>query len=251
MIKRTTWTVTNSWRGTDAGEAFSSFEKVFALSGEPVSKNKESLVFKVCVDGQSYYVKQYHSTKGLRSWFGLSRIRQEARNQLWFSRIGLPAAKVVAFGEEHILSRTIRGALITESIENTKDMAWVAKNRPERFNNGVWVNQMMTQVAEITRTLHQHKFCHNDLKWRNLLITQDLDRPQLYLIDCPVGQRFWGPLLKHRIIKDLACLDKVGKRMLSRTQRLRFYKKYRQCETLTEEDRKTLQKVIEYFEGRD
>ena len=251
MIKNITWTVTEPWRGTVAGEAFSSFEKVFALSGEPISKDKESLVFNLEIENQLYYIKQYHTTKGIRSWFGLSRIRQEAHNQLWFSQIGLPAAQVVAFGEEHILSRTIRGALITESLDNTRDLAWTAQNRPNLFSNRKWVGQVITQVAEITRTLHQHRFCHNDLKWRNILVSQDIDRPQIYLIDCPVGQRLFGPFLKRRFIKDLACLDKVGKRALSRTQRLRFYKEYRQGVSLTEEDREIIQKVLVYFKGRD
>jgi tRNA A-37 threonylcarbamoyl transferase component Bud32 len=251
MIKSRSWTVTEPWRDTVAGEAFSSFEKVFALSGEPVSKDKESLVFCLEIENQRYYIKQYHKTSGIRSWFGLSRIRQEARNQLWFSQIGLPAAQVVAFGEEHILSRTIRGALITESLDNTRDLAWTAKNRPNLFSNRTWVGQVITQVAEITRTLHQHKFCHNDLKWRNILVSQDIDHPQVFLIDCPVGQRLFGPFLKRRFIKDLACLDKVGKRTLSRTQRLRFYKEYRQSVSLAEEDREIIQTVLVYFKGRD
>jgi len=251
MIKSRSWTVTEPWRNTVAGEDFSSFEKVFALSGEPVSKDKESLVFCLEIDNQLYYIKQYHKTSGIRSWFGLSRIRQEARNQLWFSQIGLPAAQVVAFGEEHILSRTIRGALITASLDNTRDLAWTAKNRPNLFSNRTWVGQVITQVAEITRTLHQHQFCHNDLKWRNILVSQDVDCPQIYLIDCPVGQRLFGPFLKRRFIKDLACLDKVGKRALSRTQRLRFYKEYRQGVSLSEEDRETIQKVLVYFKGRE
>lgn len=251
MIKRTNWTINENWCSSRAGEVFSSFEKVFALSGEPISKDKESLVFRLSIDGQSYYIKQYHSTKGIRSWFGLSRIRQEARNQLWFSQIGLPAARVVAFGEEHILSRTLRGALITESIDGTEDMAKMAKQKPELFKNRAWVNQLSCQVAEIARTLHQHRFCHNDLKWRNLLVSQDSEQPQVYLIDCPLGQRFWGPFLRLRIIKDLACLDKVGKQVLTRTQRLRFYKEYRQCDTLTVDDRKILHKVLSYFEGRE
>lgn len=251
MIKKRTWIVTDPWQNTTAGEAFSSFEKVFALSGQAVSRDKESLVFSICIDSQRYYIKQYHTTKGIRSWFGLSRIRQEARNQLWFSHIGLPAAQVVAFGEEHILCRTIRGALITEAIEETEDMAWTAKNRPALFKNRSWVTQVSTQIADITRTLHQNNFCHNDLKWRNLLVSQDEERPRIYLIDCPLGQRFWGPFLKRRIIKDLACLDKVGKRALSRTHRLRFYKEYRQCDTLSHEDREILKKVLAYFVGRD
>ena len=251
MIKTITWTVTDPWRKTTAGEAFSSFEKVFALSGEPISKNKESVIFSIEIENQRYYIKQYHTTKGIRSWFGLSRIRQEARNQLWFSRIGLPAARVVAFGEEHILSRTIRGALITESLDNAKDLAWTAINRPDLFNNRQWVVQVVDQVAEITRTIHQHNFCHNDLKWRNILVLQDVDRPRTYLIDCPVGQRFFGPFLENRIIKDIACLDKVGRQVLSRTKRLRFFKKYREHDKITVDDRKFIQKVLLYFKGRD
>ncbi len=251
MIKTTTWTVTDTWQGTIAGETFSSFEKVFALSGKPISKDGQSVIFRKEIDNQRYYIKQYHTTKGILSWFGMSRIRQEARNQLWFKRIGLPAAEVVAFGEEHILSRTIRGALITESLDNTDDLAWTARNRPDLFGNRQWVLQVIDQVAKITRTLHQHNFCHNDLKWRNILVSQDADRPQTYLIDCPLGQRWFGPFLGYRIIKDIACLDKVGKQVLSRTQRLRFFKKYRQCVKLTAEDRKFVQKVLVYFKGRD
>ena len=251
MIKRKTWTVTDAWRNTPAGEAFSSFDKVFALSGTPVSKDKVSLVFRISIEGQGYYVKQYHATTGLRSWLGLSRIRLEARNQLWFSRIGLPAAQVVAYGEEHIFSRTLRGALITASIDDTRDLAWMAKNQPDLFKHRRWVNPVICQVAEITRTLHQHHFCHNDLKWRNLLVSQQPENPQVYLIDCPVGQRFFGPFFRSRVIKDLACLDKVGRRALSRTQRLRFYKEYRQCDRLSAEDRAIIKKVLVYFKGRD
>lgn len=251
MIKKTTWTVNEPWRSSRAGEFFSSFEKVIGLSGEPISRNKESLVFSLSVDGRRYYIKQYHSAKGIRSWLGLSRIRQETRNQLWFNQIGLPAAKVVAFGEEHLLSRTLRGVLITESVDCTEDMARMAKQTPELFKNRAWVKQLSCQIAGMTRTLHQNRFCHNDLKWRNILVSQDLERPRIYLIDCPLGQRFWGPFLKPRIIKDLACLDKVGKQVLTRTQRLSFYKEYRQCDRLTEEDRKVLQKVLIYFQGRE
>jgi hypothetical protein len=40
---------------------------------------------------------------------------------------------------------------------------------------------------------------------------------------CPAGTFWWGPFLRYRIVKDLACLDKVAKYHLSRTQRLRFY----------------------------
>ena len=46
------------------------------------------------------------------------------------------------------------------------------------------------------------------------------------MIDCPTGAFWRGPLLEHRKNKDLACLDKLGRLHLSRTQRLRFYLMY-------------------------
>ena len=61
----------------------------------------------------------------------------------------------------------------------------------------------------------------------------------------------WGPVLRYRIIKDLACLDKVAKQQLSRTQRLRFYLQYRGRQRLSAADKRRLRKIIGFFEGRE
>jgi hypothetical protein len=57
--------------------------------------------------------------------------------------------------------------------------------------------------------------------------------------------------LRYRIIKDLACLDKVAKQQLSRTQRLRFYLQYRGRARLNAGDKQRLGKIIGFFEGRE
>ena len=71
------------------------------------------------------------------------------------------------------------------------------------------------------------------------------------MIDCPAGGFWWGPFLQYRIIKDLACLDKVGKYQLSRTQRLRFYCQYTGRRRLAAEDKKRIGKILRFFEGRE
>ena len=96
--------------------------------------------------------------------------------------------------------------------------------------------------------MHDHHFTHNDLKWRNLLVNP---AAELFLIDCPSGSFWWGPALRYRIIKDLACLDKVAKQHLSRTQRLRFYLQYRGRQQLNASDKQRLRKIIGFFEGRE
>jgi len=67
----------------------------------------------------------------------------------------------------------------------------------------------------------------------------------------PNGEFWRGFWLKYRITKDLACLDKLAKYHLSNTQRLRFYKQYRQCDRLDSADKKRIRHVVRFFEGRE
>ena len=71
------------------------------------------------------------------------------------------------------------------------------------------------------------------------------------MIDCPNGAFWRGPLLRYRIVKDLACLDKIGKYRLSRTQRLRFYLDYAGHDRLSAADKRRIRKVLKFFEGRE
>jgi hypothetical protein len=58
-------------------------------------------------------------------------------------------------------------------------------------------------------------------------------------------------LLRYRIAKDLACLDKVAKYTLSRTQRLRFYLQYCGRQHLNAADKRRVRQIVGYFEGRE
>lgn len=243
--------VVPAWRDSAAAVAFASLETVFALQGELVTRDGESSVIQVKAGGQVFYVKRYHATAGLRSWFGRARIRLEPRNLLWFRQLGLPAAEVVAYGEDFCGSRTLRGYLVTAEQPASRDLAWVAANRPELLQDAGWIESVIRQVAEVARTLHRHRFCHNDLKWRNILVSLEPVEPRICLIDCPVGQRWPLFLLRRRVIKDLACLDKVAKCRLRRTQRLRFFKLYRCCDRLSAGDKDMIRSVLAFFAGRE
>lgn len=232
--------------------AFESLGKVFAI--EPhvplASSDSESVVFRHEVDGSSFYVKRYHSVKGLRSWLGWSRIQVEWKNLLLFKHLNVPAAPVVAYGQECCFSKTIRGALVTVGLKNTNDLAAMVQAHSPLLNSRAWVSSVMNQVAKVARTLHDYGFSHNDFKWRNILVTQDREKPQIYLIDCPVGQRWFGPIRRYRLLKDIACLDKVAAQQLSRTQRMRFFLDYRDHSTLNAKDKQDIRKILTFFKGR-
>ncbi|CAE6948059.1 Heptose kinase [Pseudomonas marincola] len=230
-------------------QAFASLEAVFATQGREITRDPLSEVILCELDGQRYYIKRYLGAgKGLRRFIGRPRVKAEWQNLKHFIKWGVPTAPVVGFGLERKGWAFSRGALITRELPATEDMAQLAQRNAPCLRDGAWVATVSAQLADATRTLHEHNFAHNDLKWRNLLVN---DAKELFLIDCPAGSFWWGPFLRYRIIKDLACLDKVAKYHLTRTQRLRFYLQYCGHDKLDARDKKYLWRIINFFEGRE
>lgn len=230
-------------------ETFGSLDAVFALEGERLTRDPLSEVIRIERGAVRYYVKRYWGAgKGLRRYLGRPRVKAEWQNLKLFAKWGIPTAPIVAYGLERNAGAFVRGALVTRELENTLNLAEIAEYEDQRLADRGWVLHVSQQVAQGTRTLHEHHFTHNDLKWRNLLVN---DKAELFFIDCPTGSFWWGPLLRYRIIKDLACLDKVAKRVLSRTQRLRFYLQYRGRTRLSEGDKRRVLQILKFFEGRE
>lgn len=252
------WSLNPEYAASAVATVFGDIDRVFALEGDLIAHDSLSCVLRVSAGGRRYYVKRYSGTGknhrrrwfGLRRWFGPPRVRAEWQNLLAFQAWGIPTATLVAYGLERRAGAFIRGALVTEEILDTLDLARMNALDDPRLSDCHWVAQVSRQIARIARTLHAARFAHNDLKWRNLLVTGG-PSPKVYLIDCPSGGYYRGAILEYRIIKDLACLDKLARRRLSRSQRLRFYLDYRQQRRLTDEDRQRIGKIVRFFAGRE
>lgn len=252
------WFLDPAYRREGTEKLFGNLGAVFRLEGELIAKDPLSCVLRVAVDGKRYYVKRYvgNGKNAVRRWFGLrgligpQRVKREWENLLAFKRWGIPTAKVVGYGLERRFGSFVRGALITEEVPDTEDLAKMAVRQDPRLKQRDWVARVSGQIAGITRTMHEHGFAHNDLKWRNLLVDAG-ERPVVHMIDCPSGCLWFGPFLAYRVIKDLACLDKVAKYQLSRTQRLRFFLEYAQMKRLDQEGKKSVKRILAFFEGRE
>ncbi|MDR3220644.1 MAG: heptose kinase, partial [Candidatus Accumulibacter sp.] len=80
----------------DAARAFASLERVFALTGERVTRDPLCEVWRVECEGQRYYVKRYAGNGkniyrrwfGLRQWLSPLRVKTEWRNLLAFREWG-------------------------------------------------------------------------------------------------------------------------------------------------------------------
>ncbi len=241
------WVLQPAHAGLEA--AFGSLEAVFALQGQRITSDPLSEVIRVELEGVRYYVKRYWAAgKGLRRYFGRPRIKAEWQNLRHFAAWGIPTAEIVAYGLERRAGAFVRGALITRELVGTEDLGHIAGQQRERLADSAWVARISVQLARGARALHDHHFAHNDLKWRNLLVNEAGD---LFFIDCPTGSFWWGPLLRYRIDKDIACLDKVASQVLSRSQRLRFFLQYLGRERLSAADKRQVRRILKFFEGRE
>lgn len=241
------WTLDPAY--ADLSADFGTLASVFALEGERLTQDLLSEVIRIERNGVRYYVKRYSGAgKGLRRFVGRPRVKAEWQNLMLFRRWGIPTAPIVAYGLERRSGAFLRGAMITRELEQTEDLALLANTGDARLHDRRWVQDVSLQLARSTRAMHDRGFAHNDLKWRNLLV--DPQR-RLYLIDCPTGAFWRGPFLQRRIVKDLACLDKVAKYQLTRTQRLRFYLQYSGQQKLDMRDKARVRAVLKFFEGRE
>lgn len=241
------WILEPAWAHLHAD--FGSLDAVFALEGERITQDPLSNVIRVERGGVRFYVKRYHGAgKGLRRFVGRPRVKAEWQNLKLFAKWGIPTAEIVAFGLERRCGSFVRGAMITRELPDTENLWMLAYLKDPRMRDRHWVDGISRQLARSTRLMHERRFTHNDLKWRNLLVN---DRAELFFIDCPTGAFWFGPLLRYRIIKDLACLDKLGKLELSRSQRLRFYLQYQNKRRLDRSDKRQIAGILTFFKGRE
>lgn len=236
----------------DAIEAFGDLYTAYALEGEYVTQNSLCQVIRVELDGVGYFVKKYRSgSENPWALFAKSKARSEWSNLLRFAQWELPVARVVAWGEESLLGVAGRGLVITEEVVGAADLSALAQEQSLLFSNDSWVELVSKQLASATAIMHRHQFAHNDLKWRNVLVSGDESAPKITLIDCPSGRFWWKPFFEYRRIKDLACLDKVAKNLLRPSQRLKFYRHYQGVDKLSDVDKSVVTRVVLFFKGRD
>jgi len=245
------------WRKTDwlfcgcegEREAFGSFAALQNTAGEEVSRDQMSSVRKLKRGNDIYYIKEYtRNGKGPRHYLGRGRLRGEWENLLYFDQLKIPIPRVVAYGQRYQFGIFRQGFLVTAEVAEAQDLKTLFRNQPQLFRRGPWLTSVTRQVADYTRRLHRDGFVHWDLKWRNVLVAMiDLEQPQVYFFDCPLGRQWFGWLRNRGIIKDLACLDKVASQAMSRSRRLAFFLHYQERTRLSAADKKMIGQILSFF----
>lgn len=228
-------------------------DNCFSLDGKIIAKDpKSTMTIHESGDNVLYVKKYMRSGKFLRKYVGRSRLRAEWENLLFFESVGIRIPPMLAWGEERRGLYYIKGALVTSRIDDSSNLLDLHHRHSPLVYSRDKFRVLAAQVADFTRRLHQHGFAHNDLNWRNILVSCNEASgkdPLVYFFDCPSG-RFWRwPFLEYRIVKDLAHLDKVARHCIPLRWRLWFYLQYTGHRRLTRADKRRLRKVARYFDS--
>ncbi len=253
-------------------------------SGGPVHERSRTVTYRVPLpdagpdESAAVYVKLYRpGLRGVKFLGRPSKAWVEAQNLRRLAGWGVPTVRVVGVGSHRTWFGLAGAFLITAEWPGASTLAHhAAEHWPVRgsgpapfrdfqvdttgpLNTAGHADQAAIGrlLADAVAAMHRRHFYHIDLQWRNVLVRQDPPgRWHVALIDCPRGGRRWTiPTRRHGRVSDLASLDRLGCVFLTRTERLRWLKRYLGVENrkLRPADRRLARRVLDYrnrFEHR-
>jgi len=200
------------------------------------------------------FLKKYSFPTAAERWRGAlrgtflvrSKVRREFDNLTRLRAWGFDAPAPVAWGEERIAGWLARSFLISEEVPEPlplhRFIRDVLPTRAPEEQRALRAG-LIRRVAELTRRLHERRFVHHDLFWRNIILSGS-DFTRLFLIDAHKG-RVWRAGSEDRSrAADLAALDAPAPQFFRRAERLRFFLLYLGRARLTVEDRTLLRATL-------
>jgi len=178
----------------------------------------------------------------------LSGGRREWENLWSLRQLGIATVEPVGFGERRRWGWEMESFLITEELEGACRLTdFIPLRFPLPLPSSLIAQKrrLMNRLASLTHRMHEEGFFHRDLYLGHFFIKSEEARDfELYLMDLgrliqPRGRR------KRWIIKDLASLNfSAPGRWFSASDRLRFFKQYRQISRLDRRDKSLICRVI-------
>ena len=259
MKRRNQIVVAPDWQALLQARHLDSVEAIYALQTGTVLKpgtttEVRRLEWLDHGSRRELYIKKYwYPTSGDRwsgfhrgTFLGISKVRREFENLARLRAYGLDAPTPVAYGEERQAGWLHRSFLISEGIHDALSLDLFIRDwlptlpSPEQRHAQ---RELIQHLADYTRRMHEHRFVHHDFFWRNILLGGH-SLAHFFLIDSHKG-RSWKPWMETRCrAKDLATLDAPAPLFFRRSERLRFFLRYREHTRLTRPDKHLLRLVL-------
>ena len=201
-----------------------------------------------------FYVKRYYNylfekiwKRAFRgSWWPPSMVKSEFVNLKRLEKWGINIPEPVAYGEHRFGGGLINAFIISLEIPQAMGLDYLVNNwlpdQPPHTQKSVRA-ELIDSLAEVTRRMHDHGFEHHDYFLRNIMVS-DFDFSKLFILDAPRGRAWPRWLGRLRAPHDLATLDAAAPKIFRRTERLRFFLKYRGHHRLTSSDKAMIRRIM-------
>jgi tRNA A-37 threonylcarbamoyl transferase component Bud32 len=251
MIKKNTWDVNWSVVPSEDRAAFESMSGLLKAPMETITRDSISGVSRLSLS-QDYYVKAYTGRGGerLKQLLGISRFHRELRNLRYFAELGLGTPEIAASGQESFMGFLRSGALVTVGVSDSVTLEQLLESGQFYSQGRGAVRELLDQLAQAVKILHQRGFFHRDLKTRNILVRGFGGECELFFFDCPSGHHPRGHLQRRSVMRDLAYLERGLRGHVHRADLLYLYKAYRGRDKLSDKDRKLAIATLDYYGKR-
>jgi hypothetical protein len=180
-------------------------------------------------DGSTVYFKRYvYRRIRLKHWLQPSKAAVEAAGFSELKALNIPTLDTIAYGEHRRFGLLTAAFIATSGMSNVIQLdqflarQWIDMSRQAR---AVILKQLQAILIEQLHSAHDAGFYHWDLKLRNILLQNNPGKPQLIWIDCPRSRRQAANHF-NSVITDLAAMARVGCRVLTPGQQMRFLLDY-------------------------
>lgn len=216
---------------------------VNCAAGDIVAQGSDSTMRRISIrhagGEHSYFLKVYRFTGRRKRWaLQGDKVSAEVRNARTLASLGINVPEIICHGSRAGLFRIRDSFLVTRAIPWAMPLdAFVDTLVQSR--NGAQRHLLLHASAAMIRRMHDARFFHIDLQWRNILVAPAPDGPPtLYLIDSTRGGlRPPGICAEHGRLRDLSSLAKDAQPRLSRTEMIRWLRVYLGVPRLTAQHR--------------
>jgi len=183
-------------------------------------------------DGQTVYFKRYVYQKPLlKHWLQPTKAATEAAGFHDLKKLGINTIQALAYGERRWMGLVRAAFIVTLGIPNTVELGqYLAREwlNMDYSKKQAALHKIQPQLIEQLQTAHNAGFFHWDLKLRNILLQRGSNR--ITWIDCP-RSRFKASNDRDGILNDFSAMARVGVRVLTPGQRMRFLLEYTNGDT--------------------
>ncbi len=217
--------------------------------GQLIVHKRGRSVFRFEVDGRAFYLKRNHVHR-VELWKKISRgklpprsARQEWESILAVEKAGIPTVPPIAFGEQTFLGLETASFTLTEELYGARPLSEIVKERFQTPGNFHLKREIIEQVADLARKLHQAGMNHQDFYLNHFFLEEE--RGKMYLLDLQRVQMH-SCVPRHRQIKDLAQLNYSARYYggFTRSDRMRFLNRYIGGKELSSNEKRFVRQIL-------